>query len=44
MAVTYNKTLEELQDEIGKIFDSLLEEIIGISPMQEEKPDNSHQI
>ena len=44
MAVTYNKTLEELQDEIGAVFDSLLEEIIGIPPTQEEKLDNSHQI
>lgn len=44
MATTYNKTLEELQSEIGKIFDNLLEESMDIPPTQEKKLDNSHQI
>ena len=44
MAEAYSKTLEELQNEIGAMFNSLIEEIIGIPPTQEEKLDNSHQI
>ena len=40
MAEAYSKTLEELQNEIGAMFDSLIEEIIGTTSMQEAKPSN----
>ena len=40
MAEAYSKTLEELQNEIGAMFDSLIEEIIDTTSLQEAKPSN----